>query len=36
MLYVQLEKIIFAGKQNIQWDAVERYLSKFFGQTFVI
>ncbi len=32
MLYVQVEKIIFTGKQNIQWDAVERYLSKFLDR----
>ena len=28
MLYVQVEKIIFTGKENIQWDVVEIYLGK--------
>jgi hypothetical protein len=36
MKYVSVKKIIFTGKQNIQWKAVEQYLKKFVGMTFVV
>lgn len=36
MRYVQLENIIFTGRQKIQWDEVEKYLRIFFGKAYVV
>ena len=36
MKYVPLENIIFTGKQNIQWKAVEQYLKRFVGMSFMV
>lgn len=34
MTYVKVEKIIFTGKQNIDWKGVERYMKRFQGKTY--
>lgn len=31
MGYIEINKSIFKGKQNIQWDKVEEYLRKYVG-----
>lgn len=36
MRYVQLENIIFTGRQKIQWDEVEKYLRIFLGKAYVV
>lgn len=32
----EVDKIIFANKQNIPWNEVEQYLKKYIGQAFVV
>ena len=32
MIFADVTKIIFTGKQNIQWNTVEQYLKKYIGQ----
>ena len=34
--YICLERILFSGKQNIQWHAVEAYLKRFVGMRFTV
>ncbi|MBR1700734.1 MAG: hypothetical protein IJ716_02135 [Lachnospiraceae bacterium] len=36
MTYVKVEKIIFTGKQNIDWKGVERFLRKYNGETYTV
>ena len=36
MEYIRIQEILFAGRQRIDWDAVELYLKRFSGRTVVI
>ena len=36
MEYVQLNEIIFTGRQNIKWNEVEKYLKRFLGMSFTV
>lgn len=36
MGYVQLNEILFTGKQHIKWNEVEKYLKRFVGMSFIV
>lgn len=36
MEYIELNEIIFTGKQNIKWNEVEKYLKRFLGMSFTV
>ncbi|MCM1092314.1 MAG: hypothetical protein NC413_15945 [Muribaculum sp.] len=36
MKYVQINEIIFTGRQNIKWTEVENYLKRYVGKTFIV
>ncbi len=36
MQYIQLENILFTGRQKIQWDEVEKYLKTFLGANYAV
>ena len=36
MEYVKVEEIIFKGKQNINWNEVEKYIKSYTGKHFII
>lgn len=36
MEYIHVNDIIFKGKQNIRWDQVEKYISRYFGRKILV
>lgn len=36
MEYIQLDEIIFTGKQTIKWKEVEEYLKRYVGMSFIV